>query len=506
MRISALIKSSSITLVVIALILGFSASLTAQTKKHLRVGQFAFGEQATLDPQNHWDFAQYALSYLLYDRLIEKKGAGTFQPSLATDWRFINSRTLELNLRQDVLFHNGEIFSPNSVKFTLERMSREKVIQSFQWADLEEVEIVDSNTIRIKTKAPKGSIFTYLAEVPMLTSTSFVGDSYKPIGTGAFLLENYNVGDQVATLVRSSNYWGGPTHLKKGNLERITIRSIPEPATQLAALLAGEVDVIQQIDPAFIQRLEANPNISTQFAVETNWYHIHLNTSRPPLNNPLVIEAINSAVDRKFLTDLIGGGSIPAGSNIPPAVLGHNPDLKPIPYDPEKARQLLKKAGLPNGLEIEISFKPGIHPRWIQFQEALADQMARAGIKVTLKRMSPGPFYNYRKSGKWHTYTQEYGSYPVDPDVPLGDRLLANPFKDNFSDKDIVKLIKQARTTTNQDERVKLYRKAEVLMRERGPFIPLVFPGTTYGYRSDRIIHFEGNAQKIPDYRVVVMK
>ena len=67
MRISALIKSSSITLVVIALILGFSASLTAQTKKHLRVGQFAFGEQATLDPQNHWDFAQYALSYLLYD-------------------------------------------------------------------------------------------------------------------------------------------------------------------------------------------------------------------------------------------------------------------------------------------------------------------------------------------------------------------------------------------------------------------------------------------------------
>ena len=95
---------------------------------------------------------------------------------------------------------------------------------------------------------------------------------------------------------------------------------------------------------------------------------------------------------------------------------------------------------------------------------------------------------------------------PVDPDVPLGDRLLANPFKDNFSDKDIVKLIKQARTTTNQDERVKLYRKAEVLMRERGPFIPLVFPGTTYGYRSDRIIHFEGNAQKIPDYRVVVMK
>jgi peptide/nickel transport system substrate-binding protein len=132
--------------------------------------------------------------------------------------------------------------------------------------------------------------------------------------------------------------------------------------------------------------------------------------------------------------------------------------------------------------------------------------MAPAGIAVTLNRMAAGPFFNYRKSGEWHTYTQEYASYPVDPDVPLGDRLLANPFQDNFSDEETLELIRKARATTDQDDRVRLYQEAEVLMRERGPFIPLVFPGSTYGYRSDRIEHFQGNAQKIPDYRLVVMK
>jgi peptide/nickel transport system substrate-binding protein len=477
----------------------------SQDAKHLRIGQFAFGDQTTLDPQNHWDFAQYSLSYMLYDRLIEKAADGS-QPSLATEWRFLDPTTLELDLREDVKFHNGDAFTAESVKFTLERLSRGGLIQSFQWADLDEVEIVNDYQVRIKTTAPKGSIFTYLAEVPMLTPAAFDGERYQPIGTGAFVLESYDIGNQVSTAVRNADYWGGPDHLEQGNVERITIRSIPEPATQLAALLAGEVDVIQQVDPAFLPRLEANANTGTQFVIETNWYHIHLNSSRPPLDDPRVIEAINYAVDREFLAELIGGGTLPAGGNIPPGVLGYNPDLAPIPYDPDRARQLLAEAGLPDGLEIEISFKPAIHPRWPQFQEALAEQMAPAGIAVTLNRMAAGPFFNYRKSGEWHTYTQEYASYPVDPDVPLGDRLLANPFQDNFSDEETLELIRKARATTDQDDRVRLYQEAEVLMRERGPFIPLVFPGSTYGYRSDRIEHFQGNAQKIPDYRLVVMK
>ena len=494
-----------------ACLLSFSVALTlatpaqSQDAKHLRIGQFAFGDQATLDPQNHWDFAQYSLSYLLYDRLMEKTAEGP-QPSLATAWRFIDPVTLELDLREGVMFGNGDAFGAESVKFTLERLSREKVIQSFQWADLDEVEIVDDHKVRIKTKAPKGSIFTYLSEVPMLTPSAFAGERYQPLGTGAFRMDNYDIGNQVATVVRNTDYWGGPEHLTKGDVERITISSIPEAATQLAALLAGEIDVIQQVDPAFIPQLEANPNTATQFVIETNWYHIHLNGSRPPLDDPRVIEALNYAVDREFLAELIGGGSLPAGGNIPPGVLGHNPDLAPIPYDPDRARQLLADAGLADGLEIEISFKPGIHPRWPQFQEALAQQMAPAGITVVLNRMAAGPFFNYRKSGEWHTYTQEYGSYPVDPDVPLGDRLLANPFLDNFSDEETLELVREARATTDQAERARLYQEAEALMRERGPFIPLVFPGSTYGYRSDRIEHFEGNAQKIPDYRTVVMK
>ena len=113
--------------------LALATPAMSQDAKHLRIGQFAFGDQTTLDPQNHWDFAQYSLSYMLYDRLIEKAADGS-QPSLATEWRFLDPTTLELDLREDVKFHNGDAFTAESVKFTLERLSRGGLIQSFQWA------------------------------------------------------------------------------------------------------------------------------------------------------------------------------------------------------------------------------------------------------------------------------------------------------------------------------------------------------------------------------------
>src|SRR5438067_1647889 len=228
-----------------------------------RSGEIAAGlseRMLTLDPANHYSISATSVLRHVYDPLLDVTNDDKFVPALAESWRPLNNTTWRFTLRKGVSFHDGSPFTADSVVFTLKRVrDNSKLIKSFVYQDVEDVQKDGDYAVTVTTKRPFGSLPAHLTMLGMLPPGAGAGEEaffQKPAGTGPFRFVSWTHGDRVE-LAANTKYWkpGVP------RVEKVTVRFIPELSTRAAALRAGEIHVIDRVWPDMVQTLKGTPGV-----------------------------------------------------------------------------------------------------------------------------------------------------------------------------------------------------------------------------------------------------
>lgn len=362
------------------------ASLPSRINKSTLTVCQSTTEPPTLDPGSFFDAQVYEISQHIFDRLVGMDAAGNVTPALAVSWAFINPQTLELRLRRHIVFHNGEPFNAAAVKFSLERMrSPGNRLREDYFKTVTRVRVVDDHTIQIQTETPDGLLLRRLATILFIFPPRYfrhVGEKAfgrHPVGTGPFYFEHWQPNQQIL-LRRNANYW--EPDLPK--LKRLVFRFIPgtdaRASSWLEPLLTGELDFVKQFPGT--RTFEVQSNASTKLIKTRSARYAVLvpNPFKKPFDDIRMREAMALALDKDLIIRLVANGN---GQKV--ALLssdmdfGHNSELTPYPYDPERARARLYEAGYADGLTVRGLIVPGTSPR---VGHVLAKFLKDIGIKL----------------------------------------------------------------------------------------------------------------------------
>ena len=315
------------------------------------------GDFPSLDPSK--DTSPLGFNYRLnvFDALTELQRDGKLNPRLAESWTFSPDLTeWTFKLRQGVKFHDGSPFTADDVVFTINRIKADNASPVRTFIRLvDKVEKVDGHTVLFKLTQPYGIFHRQISYVNLMSKTYFdkEGDqSYatKPVGTGPYKLVRW-IKDDRMELEANADYWRGAPAIK-----RATFRPIPSESSRTAALLSGEVDLVPTLPPSLIEQLKSNRDLDVNTAPSFRVIFVAFNVNKRPLDNAKVREAIDIAIDRPAITDkLLRGLGKPTGIMVPPMNIGYDPSFKPVPYDPQKAKQLVTESGY-DGTPIVIQY------------------------------------------------------------------------------------------------------------------------------------------------------
>ena len=314
-----------------------------------------------------------------------------------------------------------------------------------------------------------------------------------PIGTGPYKFLSWQRGGSLA-LTRNDDYWRG-----KAEIKEVVLKGVKEEAARVAGLLAGQGDVISNLPTEEIERVEKHPRTRVEKVPGFRMYFLAMNVTFKPFGNKLVRQAFNYAVDPNVIMKHIydGNGTVlngPLASNM----IGYDPNIRRYPYDPRKARELLTKAGFPNGVEVKLHFAPDRHLKGKEACEVIANQLAKAGIRVELVAQEYGVYWGKEgvNGGKIPFYYA--GRTASDADT-LYDQYFHTGMSKRigYSNPEFDKLIEEEQKTADHKKRVSLLQQAGRIIMEDVPFVPLYTLAEIYGLA--RNILWKGN----PDNRIL---
>ncbi|WP_279041853.1 ABC transporter substrate-binding protein [Brevibacillus borstelensis] len=447
----------------------------------------------TFDIHDHNNTSTEAVHVNMFDYLVRKDAQQKVQPDLATEWETVNDTTWRFKLRQGVKFHNGDEFTAEDVKFTLERVATDnKLLEYGNYKQIKEVKVIDPHTVEIITHAPEPVLLNRLSRLGSgLLPSKYIKEKgwdeflKNPVGTGPYKLGKW-VRDDRLTLVKNDEYFG-----EKPKWDKVVFRSIPEDATRVAELLTGGVDIAVNIPPSDLQRIKDNDGTDTKQGPTQRVMQLTLRlTPGTVTENPKVREAIDLAIDKQAIVDnILAGGGVPTRTRVTPGNFGTNLDLyNKTLYDPEKAKQLLAEAGYPNGLELTLNATSGRYLKDKETAELIQAMLAEVGINAKLELLEWSKFNEKYKAKKFdEVFMIAYGNSMFDASLAF-DRLTTERSKgeSDYSNPELDKLLADAEKNMNMEEREKQYKQAQEIIAEERPHIYLYQMNANYGV-SDRI-------------------
>ncbi|SDO10211.1 peptide/nickel transport system substrate-binding protein [Lutimaribacter pacificus] len=357
----------------------------AQARTDLVVGMQL--EPPHLDPTSA---AAGAIDSVLYSNVFEGltrfMSDGSVVPGLAESWEISEDGTVyTFTLRSGVSFHDGTAMDAEDVKFSLDRARAEdsQNAQKALFADIDTVEVVDPQTVRVTLKQPNGSFLFNMAwgDAVIVAPESIDGIKQQPVGTGAFKFSNWVQGDRIE-IVKNPDYWGEPA-----KLDRATFKFIADPTAAFAAVMAEDVHVFSGFPaPENLPQFEADPRFQVLVGSTEGETILGTNNKMPPFDNVKVREALAHAIDRQAIIDgaMFGYGT-PIGTHFAP----HNPDYVDLTgmsdYDPEKSKALLAEAGFPDGFTTTLKLPPPSYAR--RGGEIIAAQLREVGIQTEITNL-----------------------------------------------------------------------------------------------------------------------
>ena len=345
-------------------------------------------------------------------------------PVLATSWDQVEPTRWRFSLREGVKFHNGSDFNADTALYSFEKSLDPDFTTWYGFVInpvIAGVEKVDDYTIDVITNDPTPLLPNMLAVVDMVDPAYDVGEQQNiaPVGTGPYMFNEFVPLSQYV-MDRYDGYWGGPEHYS-----RLTWRIIPEQTTRVQALLSGEVSAINAISTENIAQISGAGGFTIAGSPTTRLIMIALRSDRAPLDNPLVRQAMNYAVDKNTIVEaLLPGIAVPANgiltSNIPGANAAVEP-LGPWPYDPDRARELLAEAGY-GGEPITIAIGAGRYPSDDLVGQAVVAQLQEAGLNIQLEAISYSTMQAElanRETAAYDGWLQGWGSFYLSPTYEL---------------------------------------------------------------------------------------
>ena len=324
--------------------------------------------------------------YNVFETLTRINADSSIGPLLAERWEVSpDLRTLTFYLRKGVKFSNGEPFNAAAVKFSFERAAGDKSTNKDKrtFAAMESVGVVDEHTVVIINKEPDPDFLFYMGQATavIVEPKSAADNATKPVGTGPYVLDNWAKGSSI-TLKASPSY-RNPAALK---IRRATFRFISDPAAQVAAVLSGDVDAFPRVAPRGAAQFKANSRLQTIVSGSRAKTVLTINNARKPLNDVRVRRAIGMAIDRKaVIQGAADGFGVPIGSHYVPGAPGYVDTTGVNPYDPERAKALLKEAGVSTPLELSLVLPPPSYAR--QGGEVIVAQLAKIGITAKVQNV-----------------------------------------------------------------------------------------------------------------------
>lgn len=458
----------------------------------------------SMDPLKDSTLAMQAIYRTIYEGLTASDGKGKALPLLAESWSSVNDTTTQFKLRRSVKFSNGEELDATAVDFTIKRMQDPKQASTKLaiLSDVVRAEIVDPHTVNIITKAYSPFLAAYLSQLYLVPPkyTAEVGDNaaaLAPVGTGPYKMTEYTRDERVV-VEANPNYWG-----EKPTVQKIVWRVIPEASTRIAALQAGDVDMISNVPADSIQTLKTG-GLTIAHSGAGLGMVLHLNTiAQGPLQDVRVRQALNYTVDKGSIVKnvLLGYGTVLPGQLVTPDTFGFNKNLKAFPYDPARAKQLLADAGYPNGIDLQFAASSGRYLKDKETAEAIVAQMAAGNIRAKLTLQEAGAFFAKARSGSCcDFYMIGWFSSPVfDADKQLSWFASSSPYT-YWKNAEFDRLVLQARSEKDASKRLQLYEQATQLMYDQAPAVFLFDEEVIYAVgkklaywqpRPDDIIRFE---------------
>jgi len=355
----------------------------------------------SMNPQAATEDANYSVVNNIFDALLQRDCTGNLEPSLATSWEKVDLVTWRFYLRKGVKFHNGNDFTWEDVKFTFERLKNHEVSE-FSWMGgmTKSVQMADGDpwVVDIEINQP---VSYYIQNVPQIwimdkesTEARSIGDVGRhPIGTGPYQFVEWMKGSYVS-MTANEDYWGAPPPIRN-----IVQKTITEASTRVAALLTGEVDLIKNVPLEQYDGLTKNSSVTMVMRPGRRAMFLGLRNSPGfPTSDVRVRQAIEMAINVPELIERILYGHGTSASQVAdPPTVGYNPDIKRLPYDPEKAKQLLAEAGYADGFTIKLSAPNDRYASGVEVCEAIASYLAKVGITVNLDLMPKAIFWPQRQ-------------------------------------------------------------------------------------------------------------
>ncbi|PIC63885.1 hypothetical protein CSV79_09415 [Sporosarcina sp. P13] len=343
------------------------------------------------------DFSVYSINKNIYDRLIDYDGKGNFTPKLATEWKSVDELTWEFKLREDVKFHNGAPFNAESIKYTIDYMldPANKSVYGSRWkTNLEELKVIDDYTVQFITKTPMAGFLSRAVTDFQFIEPGYVEEvgveeaSNKPIGTGPYKLKEWKKSEYLV-FEANEDYWNGAPEIKEAK-----VRFIPEFSSRLSALLSGDVDLIASVPVDSMERIESDSDSKIISGLTGRPSQILLNTFKEgPLQDVKVRQALNYAIDVDMLLENVmnGQGKKQLGT-LTPINLNYT-EVEGYGYDPEKALELIAEAGYkPEDIKLTFNTTNGFSPMDSQVTQAIAGELEKLGLDITIQQVEAGVF------------------------------------------------------------------------------------------------------------------
>lgn len=470
-------------------------------------------EPSSIDPHYHNLGPNNAIARHIFESLVDTNENQQLGPGLAVSWKPINDTTWEFKLRQGVKFHDGTPFTADDVLFTFERAPNvEASPSSFAlYTKGKTLKKIDDYTIHIMTEKPYPLMPNDVSTIYIISKkhgqgakTGDYNSGKATIGTGKFKFAEWVPGDRLV-LEKNSAYWG-----EKAQFDRVVFKPIKSDPARVAALLAGDVDMIDVVPTADIPRLKENPNIVLSQGVSNRVIYLHLDQFRDespfitgtgdknPLKDQRVRKAISKAINRPAIVErVMEGVALPAGQLLPEGFFGVSPTIKPEKYDPEGAKQLLAEAGYPNGFGLTLH---GPNDRYIndaKICQAIGQMLARVGIDTKVETMSKSVFFSKASQGgpgktpAFSFILVGWGSGTGEASSPLKsllhtydkERGLGASNRGRYSNAEMDKLVQQALATVDDAKREKLLQQATEIAIEDLGIIPLHYQVNVWATR-----------------------
>lgn len=476
----------------------------------------------TFNPQLSIDGPTFnATTATIYNRLLDfEQGRTNVIPSLAKSWKVSsNGKKVTFNLRKNVSFHKTKYFSPtrafnaDDVIFSFERMLNKKhpyhkVSQgkylSFESTDMpnmiKRIEKINDYKVAFHLAKPEAPFISNIAmSYAVILSKEYADQltkknkkheiDIKPVGTGPFILRSYKR-DSFIRFVSNENYFLGASKIKK-----LVFGIIRDQNIRFQKLRSGECHILAQPSPIYIEEIKKNNDIKLMSQVGLNIGYLGINVKKPPLDNRLIRQAINYALNiEAYIRVIYRNQAKKAKSPIPNNMWGYNKLMRDYEYNPRKAKRLIKKSGVPaSKLNFELWTLPisrPYNPDGSKMGQMMQADLAKVGIKVRLVTYKWGAYINKSRKGEHDLIQLGWTGDNGDPDNFLNTLLSCSSIASGsnvayWCNKKFNKLIKIAQSSSNMQERVSLYKKAQQTFKTEAPWVTIAHSKVFVGIRKN---------------------